>query len=154
MKLSQYVYFDLSSDVVTAADITAFLGVEPDELRVRGSNKATPRPVPANHSLSIHCRTRATIDVQIQVVLQRLEPIRAKLIDLIATADVTARLIIVRYFNDEEGEEESFDPAITEDGELLERLLGQHQMLGWYLSVEQLMLIASLGAAIWADEYG
>ncbi len=68
---------------------------------------------------------------------------------------MTAHLQIVRYFNDEDGEEEFFDdPITTDDGHVLEKLPGQHQLLGWQLEREQLGLLVSMGAYIDADEYG
>jgi hypothetical protein len=155
VRIRQYVYFALSSETVTAAEVTARLGVEPDELRVRGSKRVAPRIVPANHSWSVHCRDRGLgLDAQTQKVLERLEPIRAKLIDLVTTENVTARLTFVRYFEDEDGEEELFEASITEDGEFFERLPGQHQLLGWYLPAEQLTFLAGIRAAVWADEHG
>lgn len=155
MKISQYVYFDLSSDTVPAAEITAHLGIEPSEIRVRGAKKTAPRPVPANHSWSVRCREPGLrLDAQTEKVLSQLASSQPKLTSLVARADVTARLVFVRYFDDDEGEEELFDATITEDGELLERLPGQHQLLGWVLDPDQLAFLASIPAAIWADEYG
>jgi hypothetical protein len=40
--VNQYVYFALSSYGTSAADITAILGLEPDEVTVRGSRIAAP----------------------------------------------------------------------------------------------------------------
>jgi hypothetical protein len=45
-------------------------------------------------------------------------------------------------------------PAIISDGKLLERLPGQHQLLGSSLTQEQLGFLASIRCSIWADEYG
>ena len=50
--------------------------------------------------------------------------------------------------------EESFEAVVTEDGKLLERLPGQHQLLGWHLTHEQLGFLASIRCSIDADEYG
>ncbi len=87
-------------------------------------------------------------------MLARLEPLQDRLRDLACNQDVSFRLIIIRYFNDEDGEEEVFEAAITQDGKLLERLPGQHQLLGWVLTLEQQGFLAPSRLAIWADEYG
>lgn len=154
MKVSQRVYLDISSETVPAAAVTAFLGMEPDELQVRGAKRAAP-PVPVWHSWSVHCSDRGLkIDAQIEKVLERVEPIRSRLVVLASGQDVSVRLVIVRYFDDEDGEEQPFEAAITKDGRLLEKLPGQHQLLGWYLSDEQLGFLAQIRCSIWADEYG
>jgi hypothetical protein len=154
MRISQRVYFDVSSDTISAAAVTACLAVEPDELQVRASRRTQP-PVPALHSWSVHCRERGlTLDAQISVVLARIEPMHKRLLDLAASHEVSYRLIIVRYLDDADGEEEQCDAAITKDGKLLERLPGQHQLLGWSLTHEQLGFLASIRCSVWADEYG
>jgi len=73
---------------------------------------------------------------------------------LVNGEEVSVRLVIVRYFNDEDGEEESFEAAVTKDGRLLEKLPGQHQLLGWYLTAQQLEFLVSINCSISADEYG
>lgn len=154
MKISQRVYFDVSSETMPAADVTARLGVEPDRLQVRGSRRTQP-PVPALHSWSVHCHERGmALDAQISAVLARIEPVRERLLDLAASHKVSLCLVIVRHLDDPDGEEERFDAAITSDGKLLERLPGQHQLLGWSLTHEQLGFLASIRCSIWADEYG
>jgi len=153
MKISQRVYFEISSETVSAETVTASLGMEPDELRIRGTKRAEP-PIPPRHSWSVHCRDHGLrIDAQVETILDRIESIRTRLVLMAATQDVQVRLVIVRHFDDDHGEEEAFDVAITEDGKLLEKLPGQHQLLGWYLSDEQLGFLAEIRCAIWADEY-
>jgi hypothetical protein len=55
---------------------------------------------------------------------------------LIPGQGVSAQLVIVCDFDDEEGEDELPDVAATEDRKLLEKLPGQHQLLGWFLTSE------------------
>lgn len=155
MKMSQYVYFSLASEVVTAAEITAELGLNPDKTTTRGSRTLSTRVVPINHSWEIHSRDQTRqIDDQAAEVLDRLRPIDAKLRQIMAGANVAAHLVFVRYFNDDEGIDEVLDQHVASDGTLSGRFAGQHQMLGWYLSTEQLRYLASIPAAISADEYG
>jgi len=77
-----------------------------------------------------------TLDAQIGRVLERIEPLHAWLLGLIPGQDVSAQLVIVCDFDDEEGEDELPDVAATEDRKLLEKLPGQHQLLGWFLTSE------------------
>jgi hypothetical protein len=78
------------------------------------------------------------------------DPIRA----LTATGAVWAVLQVVRYLNDDEDEEEHHDPVVTDDGRILERLAGQHHLLGWHLASEDLAFPGSIPAALDVDEYG
>jgi hypothetical protein len=60
----------------------------------------------------------------------------------------------VRNFDDESGEEEVLDPFVTPGGGIAEKVPGQHQLLGWILSAEQVAVLASMRATIDSDEYG
>jgi hypothetical protein len=103
----------------------------------------------------LHCRDRGlTLDAQIGKILARIEPLQPRLLDLGATQDVDFELVIVRDFDDQDGGEESSETTIATDGMLLERLPGQHQLLGWHLTREQLGFLASIRCSIDADEYG
>jgi hypothetical protein len=77
-----------------------------------------------------------TLDAQIGKVLERSEPLHARLVGLIPGQDVPAQLVIVCDFDDEDGGDELPDVATTEDRKLLEKLPGQHQLLGWFLTSE------------------
>jgi hypothetical protein len=63
-----------------------------------------------------------TLDAQIGKVLERIEPLHARLLGLIPGQDVSAQLVIVCDFDEEEGEDELPDVATTEDRKLLEKL--------------------------------
>jgi Domain of unknown function (DUF4279) len=154
VRISQYVYFDLSSHTVTAETITSRLGIQPDQTLIRGSRRAEP-PIPTRHHWSVHCRERGLcVDDQITVILDRVEPVRAKILDVISGGEVFARLQIVRNFDDESGEEEVLDSFVTPGGGIAEKVPGQHQLLGWILSAEQVAVLASMRATIDSDEYG
>jgi hypothetical protein len=104
--------------------------------------------------LEIECREPGLrVDEQIEKVLARVEPVTAHLHELSHTPDVSIVLQVVRFFADEDGEEEKFEGGIDADGGLFERLSGQHQLLGWALSSDQLRLLVSIGASFDADEY-
>lgn len=154
MRISQYVYFDLSSDTVTAETITSRLGIQPDQTSIRGSRRAEP-PIPTRHHWSVRCSERGLcVDDQITRVLDRIEPMRGKILDLISGGEVFARLQIVRNFDDESGEEEVLDSFVTPGGGIAGKVPGQHQLLGWILSAAQVAVLASMRATIDSDEYG
>ena len=66
---------------------------------------------------------------------------------------------MVRYFDDDEGEEEVLTPSRTEgvaipiwSGRV--KLPGQHQLLGWHLDRKTMEFLVEVGAEVDADEYG
>ncbi|WP_295702424.1 DUF4279 domain-containing protein [Lapillicoccus sp.] len=151
--MSQYAYFALRDETTTAAEVTGYLGIEPDEVRVRASTRVFP-PRPASHSWAVVSRNEnVALDVHITRVLDRVAPAAGHVRRLVDDRGVEARLVIVRYFSDD-GEAEEFDASITPGGDLVEHLPGPHPPLGWFLSVEALTLLTSMRASIWADEYG
>ena len=155
MRIKQYVYFALMSERITGAAMAEQIGLPADEVSVRGSRIAGPRPKPLLHSWEIVCDTAGlTLDEQIERVLDRVRPYEQAIRDCVATEDCSATLQLVRYLgawlDDDEGEEEEI--TVTEDG--LEKLPGQHQLLGWHLDTDVLAFVLGVGAEIDADEYG
>ncbi|MFI6882849.1 DUF4279 domain-containing protein [Streptosporangium canum] len=53
MKVHQHVYFALRSEHMSAAVMTARLGIDPDEIKVRASRK-TDLPRPVCHSWKVN----------------------------------------------------------------------------------------------------
>ena len=72
---------------------------------------------------------------------------------LAGDGDVVARLSVVRYLDDEDGQPERIDTVEMEDGTKLVKLGGQHQLLGWYLDAADLELLVSLNCSLDVDEY-
>jgi hypothetical protein len=156
LRISQYVYFALKSETVSAASITARLGVEPDSVLVRGARCSAP-PVPVCHTWAVECRQPGlAVNEQAARVLARIRRVAEPIRVLTATGAVWAVLRVVRYFNDDEGEGEAehHAPVVTDDGRILARLAGQHQLLGWHLAVEDLAFLVSIPADLDVDEYG
>jgi len=156
MRVRQYVYFSLRSDYIPADEITARLGMEADEIRVKASKRVNP-PLPRCHAWNVVCRDGGlTVDEQIDRVIDRLQPLTdqiaalAREIDASEGESAAATLQVVRYLNDDDGEEESPQP----DGTDLVRLPGQHQLLGWYLDRRILEFLHHTGAELDVDEYG
>ncbi|WP_223585822.1 DUF4279 domain-containing protein [Microbacterium sp. OVT16B] len=154
MRIRQYVYFALDSETVPAADISGVLASEPDRFTVRASRRSEP-PIPIQHSWQVRCdEPGLTIDEQIERVLGRVRPLVEPIATLVETTDVTARLQIVRDFNARDGEDEVLDEIVTPDGEILTKLPGQHQLLGWGLEPADLAFLVRIGASLDCDEYG
>ena len=155
VRIKQYVYFALKSEHVTAATMADQIGLAADEVSVRGSTIAGPRPKPFVHSWKIVCDTPGlTVDEQVDRVIERLGPYRSAIREVVGGIDdAKAVLQVVRYFGawlaDDEGEEEE----LTVVGNL-EKLPGQHQLLGWHLRREVMEFLLDVNAEMNFDEYG
>ena len=154
VRIRQYVYFSLFSEIVTAAAISEALGIYPDKVSVRGSKRINP-PVPVTHSWDLRSdEPGLTVDDQIERVIHRLRPLEDQIREILASSDTKAKLQIVRYFDAEDGEQEILDDVVSQSGEVLTKLAGQHQLLGWHLDVRTLTFLSGIGADIDCDEYG
>ncbi|MFI5671104.1 DUF4279 domain-containing protein [Streptomyces sp. NPDC051704] len=150
MLLRQYVYFALFSRRTSAAEITALLGIEPDEVSVRGSRFTEPAVIPVSHSWKIVCREPGLcVDDQITHVLDRLRPHTTRIAELarqLAAAEGEhggAVLEVVRYFNDTDREQPPLRPG-TEEGS---------NLFGWHLNRDVLDFLTTTGAVLDVDEY-
>lgn len=91
-----------------------------------------------------------SVDEQASRVIGRLNPVRGAITTLVkGSREVSAGLMVVRYFNAQEGEEEHIGPPV--DG--LEKLAGQHQLLGWRFADAVLDFLRDVGAELDVDEY-
>ncbi|MFI7617314.1 DUF4279 domain-containing protein [Nonomuraea terrae] len=157
MRVRQYVYFALKTETRKATEITARIGLEPDETTVRGSRTAEP-PRPVAHAWKIVCREPGlTIDEMIAHVVDRVEPFSQAVGQLAEELNQDqgddgscAVLQVVRYLDDEDGEEE--DLCSPQQG--FEKIAGQHQLLGWHLDRRVLQFLISTRAELDVDEYG
>ncbi|MFG1771619.1 DUF4279 domain-containing protein [Nocardia salmonicida] len=94
MKIRQYSYFELASTIVSAAELTIRLGVEPDQLAVKGTTNARGR-VCRLHSWRISDDLGGAVDEQLERLIVRLEPGRTQLTALASDADVWSRMASV-----------------------------------------------------------
>ncbi|MFI9503283.1 DUF4279 domain-containing protein [Nocardia sp. NPDC052566] len=136
VKTRQYSYFALKSDTVSAVDITARLLMEPDEVLVLGS-RSPEHVIPRCHAWKVVRRSEESVDEQIQYLVDRLDPIRAELISLCATDDISAVMQVVRYFHDPEG-------AGTQH---------HSRPMGWHLPSSVLDFLVATRAGLDVDEY-
>lgn len=74
MSLTQYVYFAISSVGTTADEITQLLGVEPDEVTVRGSLTTSLHNIPFCHCWKVFCREPGLRVDELDLVNGRLRP--------------------------------------------------------------------------------
>ncbi len=155
MIVSQYVYFALSSKRVSAAEISARLGIEADEIVIRGSRLAIPAR-PASHRWKITCRKPGlTVDEQINRIVDRLFDRAERIGELAVELDNidgqpgASVLQVVRVFEHPDGEEED----LTGPVEGLEKLAGQHQLLGWHVDSRVLEFLRLTRAELDVDEY-
>lgn len=152
MLISQYAHFGLRSLNTSAAEMTAALGIEPDEFSVRGSRYGGPKPRPALHRWKIVCREPGmSVDEQVARIVQRL----AKHVEAIA-ALVTrleaedgeyggAGLEIVRKYNHPDGQDRR--AGTYPDG------IDPSDLLGWYLDRNVLDFLHATRAWLDVDEY-
>jgi hypothetical protein len=153
VRIRQYVYFSVYSETATADEIAVYLGLPPDRTRVRGFRSENP-PRPPQHAWQLTCDSPGlTIGQQAAIVLDRLRKIEDRLVrigsDLLGQGG-GCYLQLVRFFDNEDGEEEKLSPPDAP----LQKLAGQHQLLGWHLDRDSLRFLAHVGAEIDADEYG
>ncbi|MFI6979138.1 DUF4279 domain-containing protein [Embleya sp. NPDC050154] len=151
MPVNQYVYFALSSRYTTAAEMTAILGLEPDETTVRGSRTTDPKAIPVLHRWKVVCREPGLrVDEQITRVLARLAPRTEAIAALARRLDAEERegpsavLEVVRRFNDEPGPPGHPD---SRDGGTPPNLFG------WHLDREVLDFLQTTGTVLDIDEY-
>ncbi|WP_406210508.1 DUF4279 domain-containing protein [Kitasatospora sp. NBC_01560] len=151
MPVDQYVYFALSSYVTSAVEMTAVLGLEPDETVVRGSRIPGPKPIPVVHRWKIVCREPGlSVDEQIARVLKRLAPHAEAIAALARRLDAedpqgpSAVLEVVRYFNDGPG---------PKDHPLSDAPAEAPKLFGWHLGRDVLGFLHRTGAVLDVDEY-
>ncbi|GAA0552739.1 hypothetical protein GCM10010172_38990 [Paractinoplanes ferrugineus] len=146
MHIDQYAYFALFSRSTSAAEMTAILGIEPDETTVRGSRRTEPSAVPVRHGWKIVCREPGLcVDEQVARILDRLRPHTTAigaLANRLAAADQEsgAVLEIVRCFR-------------GEDAERHEHREDAPNLFGWHLDRAVLDFLRATGAVLDVDEY-
>lgn len=162
MRIRQYAYFGIRSQTLTPADITGRLGVEPDEVRIMGSRKGR-LPASRHHFWRVVSkRPGLTVAEHLDALLDRLGPFAGAIGDLAEeiilaspeSVHLGSVLQVVRFFDDEDGEEEELSVVDLPDGTELTKLSGQHQLLGWRLAPNVIDFLSTTRAVLDVDEYG
>jgi hypothetical protein len=137
--------------------MAAFLGIEPDEAKVRGSRFTQPRAIPVSHAWKIVCREPGLrADEQVTRIIERLAPHTARIAALaerLSTEDEEhggAVLEIVRYFNDDDADLASRATAVPA---WRTSTPGQPDLFGWHLDRSLLEFLHATGAVLDVDEY-
>ena len=154
MKVRQYVYLGIESDGVDPGVISERLGLMPDDVKLQGSKHQGPPPIPRCHiwRLNSGAGTDDPLDDHFAALRVRLGDTARRLRDLQETEEVTAVIQVVRSF--EPGPE---DRNINEPGRVvgdLERLGGQHPLVGFDITPELVSYAAEAGIGFDFDEYG
>jgi hypothetical protein len=104
----QYASFGFWSRRMPASEMAARLGLEPDEISVRGADLVDP-PVPSSHEWKVTCRDpEISVDEQVNRLMARLTPFASEISQLAEDLERNdcggARLRIVRHAkrNDDE----------------------------------------------------
>lgn len=143
MPLRQYAYFALFSRHTSADEMTAHLGIAPDEVSIRGSKRTTPRAVPVNHCWKAVCQEpNLCVDEQIARILDRLRPHTDRIADLadrLADHGGGAVLQLVRHFDDTDPDQPDRADAPN--------------LFGWHLDRGVLDFLSATGAVLDVDEY-
>ncbi|MGW4507877.1 DUF4279 domain-containing protein [Streptomyces sp. NPDC004436] len=162
MPVEQYVYFALSSKHMSAQEMTAVLGVEPDETSVRGSRRAAHPVRPACHSWKVVCREPGlAVDEQIDRVLDRLRPHTGRVAALARQLEEVpgeggcAVLAVVRYFRAADDSETSAGRTDSDGYRDPDGMDVPHppNLFGWALQRDAMEFLLATGAVLDVDEY-
>jgi hypothetical protein len=69
----QFTSFGLWSRRMSASEMAARIGLDPDEISVRCADLVDP-PVPSAHEWTFTCRDAVTLDEQVELLVARLSP--------------------------------------------------------------------------------
>ncbi|OUC97875.1 hypothetical protein CA984_09460 [Streptosporangium minutum] len=137
---------------MSAEEMTARLGLEADEITIRGSKSSDP-PRPAVHIWQISVpRSSLPVDDMITALVDRLEPYASAIGALAEELDRhepghTAVLQVVRFFGEDEEDEDSEEEWMTE-------VPTRPRPLGWHLDRRVLDFLQATRAELDVDEYG
>lgn len=148
LRIRQYAYYSVRSDLVTAEEMAARIGLAADRVRVKGQ-PVGGRSVPARaHAWEAVCEESGPgfgVGEQVERLVSRLLPHQAAIRALVEEVERTedpARsgscLHLVRYLDDDRG---------LPDG-------WQHHLLGWHLTLPTMAFLVDTRAEVDADEYG
>lgn len=154
MRIRQHAYLAIESDDLSADAITTRLGAAPDRVRVKGSRREEPTAIPSTNAWVAEAKTTGRADEMVAKLVRRVhcfaEPVRV----LVQREEATAVLQVVRYLDAEDGEEDERPNPVQIGDLLLEKMPGQHHLLGFHLDSETLRFVAETGIDLDFDEYG
>jgi len=154
MRVRQHAALLLRSSVLDPDEITQQLALVPDEVKAMGSRHPGPPARPAAHiwCLRSGLADDHRLDDHFEALLAKLVGSAERVRTLIGGAEVRGEFVIGRYF--EPGPEEE---RITQPGRQigdLERLRGQHPLLGFVITPGLVAYAALARLGFDFDEYG
>ena len=135
--------------------ITSRVQLVPDETKAKGSRITDPKPIPRFHLWTVKsgCPETAELNDHLSALVAKIEPYTSLIRAFLDSSDADGQFNVVREF--EAGPELD---GIVDVGRYgpgnLERLRGQHPLLGFHLDRDVLDLASSLGVDFDFDEYG
>ena len=154
VRVRQYVCFAISSPSIPPDAITGLLLLEADEVKPKGSRIAGPSPVPRAHLwklMSGRADTSSLIE-HIAALMAKLEPREHEIQTLLSSSDADGWIRAVRRFGAGAEDDDIVEPGRLVGG--LERLRGQHPLLGFALDHRTIELAARMHVGFDFDEYG
>lgn len=154
MKVRQYVYLGVRSELLDPGIISQRLSLIPSQTKLMGSRHLGPPPIPRCHLWQLDSGVESRelpLDDHFRSLLTRLGDSAIRVRDLVRDDLATATIEVVRHF--EAGPE---DRHISEPGRRvgdLERLRGQHPLVGFGIEPGLLAYAALAGIAFEFDEY-
>jgi hypothetical protein len=154
VRVSQYVYFSLRSELVDPGAMSEAVGLLPDETALMGSRRAAPVPIPRCHlwKLNSGINDKACLDDHFEALLAKLQGSAHRVRVLVESGEVSAAIEVVRSF--EPGAEDSSVVAAGRNVGSMERLGGQHPLVGFEVSAALVAYAAEAGIGFDFDEYG
>jgi len=155
MKIRQYAKFDVCSKILSPHRITEVLRVEPSRVSQLGSRQTSP-PIPVFNVWTVSTASNGEVEAMVEELVDLVEQLADRLAALEALdpmlSDVDGSgygITVVRYFNARDGvEDETVAPGD------LEKLPGQHHLLGFTIEPELMRRLARLRCRIAFGEYG
>jgi Domain of unknown function (DUF4279) len=141
----------VSSDVFDPDEITSRLFLEPAKVSRRGSRSVDPL-IPVTNLWWYRASGTGSVDELVLELVELMESIADRLAELTAEGEASVGISIMRSFDDPHGVDENFGRADVPDN--LEKLPGQHQLLGFHLDVDLMRRLAAFDCPIDCDEYG
>jgi hypothetical protein len=129
--------------------------VTPDETKAKGSRAAGPKPLPRFHLWTVQSGFPDTAELNdhLAALASKISPFIQHIRSFLDSSDAHGQFSIVRKFESGSELETIVDVGRNGPGNL-ERLRGQHPLLGFHLDREIVDLAHDLGVDFDFDEYG
>ena len=154
MKVRQYVYLGMLSETVDPGQISHRLGLVPDEIRLRGSRHPGPPSVPRTHIWQLNSgvvRDDVPLNDHFEALLARLAGSASRVRALLDEGAVDGVIRVVRRFDPGPEDVEIVKPGRQVGN--LEKVGGQHPLVGFGIDAELLKYAAEANLVFDFDEY-